>query len=114
MHSQIGMLRQTILDLRQGVETQRAAEAEELEIIRRKIDSLEGAALGSGHHEQESPPLENMDDIMAALVRGSAPFYRVRVCHIGCICTIEILGLYLRVLRVRIALTYIYFPVSWA
>lgn len=48
MHTQIDLLRKTLIDLRQSADIQKAAEAEELDVLRRKLTDIEGNTLRQG------------------------------------------------------------------
>lgn len=63
MHSQIKMLRQTVLDLCQEVALQETNQVEEVRILRLKVDALENAPAPS----IESPRLDSIEERVTAL-----------------------------------------------
>lgn len=70
MHTQIDLLRRTIIDLRQGADIQKAAEAEEMDVLRRKLTDIEENTLRQGV-EAVKGRLEEMERRTLALEKSS-------------------------------------------
>lgn len=70
MHTQIDLLRRTILDLRQTADIQRATEAEEIDTLRRKLTDIEEKTLRQGMEEVKGR-LDEMEGRMLAVEKPS-------------------------------------------
>lgn len=66
MHSQIKMLRQTVLDLCQEVALQETNQAEKVRVLRLKVDALENAPPAPSV-ESDSPRLDSIQERVTAL-----------------------------------------------
>lgn len=88
MHTQIDLLRRTIIDLRQSADIQKAAEAEEMDVLCRKLTDIEENTLRQGV-EAVKGRLDEMERRTLALEKSSG---LVSVSQSGEICALRDCG----------------------